>query len=153
MPRLVGQIQHRKATSSQNAVFVFLFLWFLSCHLLFSDHSDAETCLIALCCSYLISPSFSVTFIPKGFLNITLLRVPASLIFILNATITAAFLWPFTYWKGEWITRDPNLIDAKRCDKSAESSLFLSLPYLCVFSIPCRFYAGVFFRVVRHAEM
>lgn len=109
--------------------------------------------LIALYCSYLISPSFSVTFIPKGFLNIALLRVPASLIFILNATITAASLWPFTYWKGEWITRDPKTIDAKRCDKSAESSLFLSLPYLCIFSIPCRFYAGVFFRVGRPAEM
>lgn len=57
--------------------------------------------LIALCCFYLISP-FSVTFIPMGFLNIALLRVPVSLIFILNATITAASLWPFTYWKGEW---------------------------------------------------
>lgn len=86
--------------------------------------------LIALCCSYLISPSFSVTFIPKGFLNITLLRVPASLIFILNATITAAFLWPFTYWKDEWITRDPKPIDAKRCDKSTESSLFFFFFFL-----------------------
>lgn len=56
---------------------------------------------IALCCCYLISP-FSVTFIPMGFLNTALLWVPVSLIFIWNATITAASLWSFTYWKGEW---------------------------------------------------
>lgn len=52
--------------------------------------------VIALCCFYLISPSSSVTFIPMGFLNIALLWVPASLIFILNASITAASVWPFT---------------------------------------------------------
>lgn len=44
------------------------------------------------------------------------------MIFILNATIPAASLQPFTYWKGEWITREVKLIDAKRCTRSTELS-------------------------------
>lgn len=101
--------------------------------------------LIAPCYSYLISPSISVTFIPMGFLNIVLLRVPASLIFILNATTTAASLQPFAYWKGEWITRELKLIDAERCDKSAAFS-FLFSPLLMCFLYSLQFLCRCIFQ-------
>lgn len=79
-----------------NILFCALLYMLLPYHLLFKDHSDAGICLTD--CSillYLNSPSFSVTLIPMGVLNVALLLVPASLIFILDATITAALLWPF----------------------------------------------------------